>query len=71
MDVILDGVPLTTFIYPDSSVFSPGFKIYSYFGLGETFEYKFIQFLPSFTPSGTFKLHYEYMDVTGKMDGCT
>eukprot|EP00828_Plagiopyla_frontata_P007142 TRINITY_DN132_c0_g1_i1.p1 TRINITY_DN132_c0_g1~~TRINITY_DN132_c0_g1_i1.p1 ORF type:complete len:172 (+),score=15.25 TRINITY_DN132_c0_g1_i1:152-667(+) len=59
--VSLEGVQITTLTYPETQVFTPG----------EEFEYKFEQFIPSYSPSGSFILQFKYMDISGNQDGCT
>eukprot|EP00828_Plagiopyla_frontata_P031463 TRINITY_DN412_c0_g1_i4.p1 TRINITY_DN412_c0_g1~~TRINITY_DN412_c0_g1_i4.p1 ORF type:complete len:142 (+),score=19.27 TRINITY_DN412_c0_g1_i4:702-1127(+) len=55
-----DGLEVITLDYKDSSVFSPG----------QQCEFKFVQFIPSYLPSGKYTLNFKFMDVSGNEDGC-
>lgn len=60
MGVKLNGAPLHT----ESIAFTESYDN------GDTVEFKFTNFVPSFAPSGTYGLTFQFVDKAGKNNGC-
>jgi len=60
LTVKLNGAPLHT----ETEVFTESYDN------GDTVEYKFVNFIPSFAPPGTYGLTFQFVDDADKNNGC-
>lgn len=60
MTVRLNGAPL----HSESVAFTESYDV------GDTVEFKFVNYVPSFAPSGNYGINFQFTDKKGANNGC-